>query len=370
MEEEKSLARKGISDLKPYIPGKPIEEVKRELSLKEVVKLASNETSIGPSPLAVEAIKKEVENINLYPEGSSRLLREKIAHKLKIDKKMIIVGNGADNIIDLVGMAFINEGDEVITGEITFPAYETITKIMGGKLILVKLKDFRFDLEGIIQRINEKTKIIFLCNPNNPTGTIVYKKAVDKFIKQVPENVVIVFDEAYYDYVEDKNYPYSLSYVLERKNAIIIRTFSKIAGIAGIRVGYGVAKLELIDYLRCVVSPFPTNCLAQVAALASLDDEEHYRKVLKTNQKGKRYLYRELKKLGFFYVPTETNFIFLDLKEDSEIVFEKLLKKGVIVRPGKIYGCPNFIRVTIGTAYENQKFILALKEVINKNIEL
>ena len=370
MEEEKNLVRKGILDLKPYIPGKPIEEVKRELGLKEVIKLASNETSIGPSPLAVEAIKKEIENINLYPEGSSRALREKLAHKLKIDQEMIIVGNGADNIIDLVGMAFINEGDGVITGEITFPAYETITKIMGGKLILVKLKDFRFELEGIVQRINEKTKIIFLCNPNNPTGTIVDKKAVDKFIKQVPENVVVVFDEAYYDYVEDKNYLSGLPYILEGKNVIVIRTFSKIAGIAGIRVGYGIAKPELIGYLRCVVSPFPVNRLAQVAALASLDDEEHYRKVLKTNQKGKRYLYRELKKLGFFYVPTETNFIFLDLKEDSEIVFEKLLKKGVIIRPGKIYGCPNFIRVTIGTTYENQKFILALKEVIDKNIEL
>jgi histidinol-phosphate aminotransferase len=364
MEEAKNLVRKGILDLKPYIPGKPIEEVKRELGLKEVVKLASNETSIGPSPLAVEAIKKEVENINFYPEGSSRLLREKIAHKLKIDKEMIIVGNGADNIINLVGMAFINEGDEVISGEITFPAYETITKIMGGKLTSVKLKDFSFDLEGIIQRINEKTKIIFLCNPNNPTGTIVDKKTVDKFIKQVPENVVIVFDEAYYNYVEDGNYPDSLSYVLEGKNVIIIRTFSKIAGIAGIRVGYGIAKPELIGYLNRVVNPFTTNRLAQVAALASLDDEEHYRKVLKTNQEGKKYLYRELKKIGFFYLPTETNFIFIDLKKDSEIVFEKLLKKGIIIRPGKTWGCPNFVRVTIGTPCENEKFINALKEIM------
>jgi len=364
MEEEKNLVRKGILDLKPYIPGKPIEEVKRELGLKEVVKLASNETSIGPSPLAVEAIKKEVENINFYPEGSSRLLREKIAHKLKIDKEMIIVGNGADNIIDLVGMAFINEGDEVISGEITFPAYETITKIMGGKLTSVKLKDFSFDLEGIIQRINEKTKIIFLCNPNNPTGTMVYKKAIDNFMKQVPENVVVVFDEAYYEYVEDGNYPDSLSYVLEGKNVIIIRTFSKIAGIAGIRVGYGIAKPELIGYLNRVVNPFTTNRLAQVAALASLDDEEHYRKVLKTNQEGKKYLYRELKKIGLFYLPTETNFIFIDLKKDSEIVFEKLLKKGIIIRPGKTWGCPNFVRVTIGTPYENEKFINALKEIM------
>jgi len=178
MKKEKSLIRKGIIDLKPYIPGKPIEEVKRELGLKEVVKLASNETSIGPSPLAVEAIKKEVENINLYPEGSSRVLREKIAYKLNLDKEMIIIGNGADNIINLIGMAFINEGDEVITGEITFPAYETITKIMGGKLILVKFENYHFDLEEIIQRINKKTKIIFLCNPNNPTGTIVEKEEV------------------------------------------------------------------------------------------------------------------------------------------------------------------------------------------------
>lgn len=364
MKEEKNLVRKGILDLKPYIPGKPIEEVKRKLGLKEVVKLASNETSIGPSLLAVEAIKKEIENIHLYPEASSRALREKLAHKLKLDKEMLIVGNGADNIIGLIGMAFINEGDEVITGKITFPAYETITKIMGGKLISIKLKDFSFDLEKIIQRMNEKTKIIFLCNPNNPTGTIVTKGEVASFMKKIPQDVIVIFDEAYYDYVEDKNYPNSLSYVLEKKNVIIVRTFSKIAGIAGLRIGYGIAKLELASYLRRVVSPFPTNRLAQVAALASLDDEEHYKKVLKINQEGKKYFYKELKELGLFYVPTEANFIFIDLKENSGAIFEKLLKKGIIVRPGKTWGCPDFIRVTIGTDYENQKFIQALKDVL------
>jgi len=365
MGKEKTLVRKGILDLKPYIPGKPIEEVKRELGLKEVIKLASNETSVGPSPLAIEAIKKEIKNINLYPEGSSRLLREKIAHKLNLDKEMIIVGNGADDVIRLVGMAFINDGDEVITGEITFPAYETITKIMGGKLISVKLKDFSFDLEKIAQRINEKTKIVFLCNPNNPTGTIVDKKAVDRFTKQVPDDVVVVFDEAYYDYVEDKNYPNSLSYVLEEKNVIVLRTFSKIAGIAGVRIGYGIAKPKLIGYLNRVVNPFTTNRLAQVAALASLDDEEHHKKVLKSNQEGKKYLYRELKKIDLFYLPTEANFIFIDLKRNSKDIFERLLKKGIIIRPGETWGCPNFIRLTIGTAYENQRFVQALKEVLN-----
>lgn len=365
MKKEKSLILKGILDLKPYIPGKPIEEVKEELGLEEVIKLASNETSIGPSSLAVEAIKKEIENINLYPEGSSRLLREKIAHKLKVDKEMIIVGNGEDDIIDLIGMAFINEGEEVITGEITFPAYETAAKIMGGKLIPVKLKEYTYNLEGLAQRMNERTKIIFISNPNNPTGTIVTKEEANNFIKNVPKDIVVVFDEAYYDYVEDKNYPNSVSYALEGKNVIVLRTFSKIAGIAGVRIGYGIAKPELISYLRRVVNPFTTNRLAQVAALASLDDEEHYRKVLNSNQEGKRYLYRELKELGIFYVPTEANFIFIDLKRGSKDIFEKLLKKGIIIRPGETWGCPNFIRVTIGTPYENEKFINALKEVLN-----
>ena len=206
MKNKKILVRNGVLDLSPYVPGKPIEEVKRELGLKEVIKLASNETSVGPSPLAVEAVKKEVENINLYPEATGRLLREKLAYKLKIDKEMIIFGNGADDVIDLVGMAFINERDEVITGANTFPAYKIAAKIMGGKLILVKLKNFCFDLQKIAQRINKKTKIIFICNPNNPTGTIVTKKEVNNFMKKVPDDVIVVFDETYYDYVEDKNY--------------------------------------------------------------------------------------------------------------------------------------------------------------------
>ena len=315
--------------------------------------------------MAIEAIKKEAENINIYPEATSRLLREKLSLKLKIDKEMIIFGNGADDVIDLVGMAFINKGNEVITCETTFPAYRTAVKIMGGKLISVKLKDFRFDLGEIVKRINEKTKMIFLCNSNNPTGTILTKEEINRFMEKIPKYIIVVFDEAYHDYVENKNYTNGLSFVSEGKNVIVVRTFSKIAGIAGVRVGYAIAKPELIGYLRRVVNPFTTNRLAQVAALASLDDEEHYKKVLKSNQEGKKYLYKELKKLGLFYLPTEANFIFIDLKEDADIVYEKLLKKGVIIRPGKIYGCPNFIRVTIGTAYENQRFIKAIREIKN-----
>ena len=364
MVKAKHLARKGILDLKPYIPGKPIEEVQRELGLTEVVKLASNETSVGPSPLALEAIRKELGYSNLYPEGSSRLLREKLAERLNVDEDFIIVGNGADNVIDLTGMAFINGGDEVVTSEITFPAYETITRIMGGEFIACKLKDFTFDLKAITEKVTGKTKMIYLCNPNNPTGTIVKRDAVEKMMSKIPENVIVVFDEAYYDYVEDEEYPDSLSYVLKGRNVIILRTFSKIAGIAGLRVGYGIARPELIGYLRRVISPFPTNRLAQVGALASLDDNEHYERVLQSNREGKQYLYGELEKLNIFYVPTETNFIFIDLKEDSQSFYEECLKRGVIIRPGKTWGYPNCIRLTIGTQYENEKFIQALKEII------
>jgi len=364
---EKNLLRKGISDLKPYVPGKPIEDVKREFGLKEVIKLASNETSVGPSPLAVEAVIKEVKNIHLYPEATSRLLREKLANKLKIGKEMIIFGNGADDILDLIGMAFINEGDEVITSETTFPAYRTAVKIMGGKFISIKLKDFRFDLEGIIEKINEKTKMIFLCNPNNPTGTILTKEEISGFMEKISHNIIVVFDEAYCDYVENKNYTNGLPFVSKGKNVIVVRTFSKIAGIAGVRVGYAIARQDLISCLRRAVNPFTTNRLAQVAALASLDDEKHRKKVLNSNHEGKKYLYQELNKLELFYIPTETNFIFIDVKEDSEVIFNKLLKKGVIIRPGKPYGCTNFIRVTIGTSHENMKFINSLIEVLNSN---
>lgn len=358
------LVRKGILDLKPYIPGKPIEDVQRELGLTEIVKLASNETSIGPSPLAVAAVQREVPTINLYPEGTSRLLREKLAKKFNIGDDYFIIGNGADNLISLTGMAFINNGDEVITGEVTFQAYETITKIMGGEYIPVKLKNYYFDLEAIVACITPKTKMIYFCNPNNPTGTMVKKDAVEKMMETVPDDVIVVFDEAYCDYVDDKGYPDSLPYVLEGRNVIILRTFSKIAGIAGIRVGYGIARPEIIGYLRRVVDPFTTNRLGQAAALASLDDTAHYQQVLVANREGKKYLYQELDKLHLSYLPTETNFIFIDLKRDSQSFFEQCLRKGVIVRPGKIYGCPTFIRVTIGTRSENEKFIQALTEII------
>ncbi|MEA1964930.1 MAG: histidinol-phosphate transaminase, partial [Candidatus Aerophobetes bacterium] len=318
------------------------------------------------SKLAVEAIRKEAENVNLYPESSSRLLREKLAQKLNLDKEMIIIANGGDNIIDLLGLAFISKGDEVIIGEVTFPTYESVIKIMGGKIISVKLKDYRYDLEEIARRVNERTKLIVICNPNNPTGTTVTKEELDKFMRKVPEDVIVIFDEAYCDYVEDENYPDSLSYVREEKNAVVIRTFSKIAGLAGLRIGYALARQKLIGYLKRVVDVFSVNRLAQVAALASLGDEEHRKKVLRVNKEGKDYLYKELKRLGLFYVPTETNFIFIDLKKDTKVIFEKLLKKGVIIRPGETWGCPNFIRVTIGTPYENKKFIQTLEEVLSE----
>lgn len=366
MEIEK-LIRENILELKPYIPGKPVEEVERELGIKNIIKLASNENSLGPSKLSILAIKKYLPKISLYPDGNCFLLRKKLAKILKFDEDNFVFGCGSDEIIHLICLAFLKEGEEVITCHPSFVIYETNTTLMNGKIKLVPLRNFTFDLDGIKNSITEKTKLIFIANPNNPTGTIVKKDEVKKFLDTIPENIIVVFDEAYYEYVEDKNYPDTLSYVRENKNVIVLRTFSKIYGLAGLRIGYGIGKKEIISYLNRVREPFNVTSVAQIAAFAALDDKEHIKKSKKVNLQGKKFLYRELKKLNLFFVETQANFIFVDTGIDSKILFQKMLKKGIIIRTGDIFGLPTFIRVTIGTQKENERFIKTLKEVI-KNV--
>jgi histidinol-phosphate aminotransferase len=358
--EKTSLARCGISELLAYVPGKPAEEVKEEYGLTEIIKLASNENPLGTSPKAIEAMRQEVFNINLYPEGSSRLLRQKIAENFKIDEDMVILSNGADNVLTLIGQAYINEGDEVITGEPTFAAYEIATRIMGGNIIKVPLSNFTFNLTAIAERISPKTKIIFICNPNNPTGTIVTDAEIKNFLKKVPDDCIVVFDEAYAEYVTEKDFPQTISYIREGKNVILVRTFSKIYGLAGIRVGYAIGPKRLIDMLRKVVEPFSTNKLAQTGALAALEDHNFINTVLETNKKGKQYLNYEFLKLGMSCCPSHTNFLFVNLNMDAQLVFQRLLEKGIIIRPGGIWKLPQFARVTIGTMDQNKKLIESL----------
>lgn len=361
-------ARKEILGMMPYVPGKPIEEVKREYGLTEVIKIASNENPLGPSKAAVEAICSAAAGVNIYPDGYCYDLRVKLAEKLGFDKDMFIFGDGTDEILEMLFKAFVSKYDEIIFGDPSFVEYYRNTELMGGKAIKVPLtEDLRFDLEKIAACINVNTKMILLCNPNNPTGTIVTKEEVDKLMRIVPNNVLVVFDEAYFEYaVGDEQYPDSTEYITKgRQNLISLRTFSKAYGLAGLRVGYGIADNKIIELLEKVRLPFNVSLLAQVGATAALGDQKHIADSIALNNEAKNYIYSEVEKIGLKYIPTYANFMLIDVEKSSKEVFEELLKEGVIIRPmgGVIQ---NYIRVTTGTMAENRVFIEKLKKVLGK----
>ena len=357
------LARKGILEITSYIPGKSIEEVQKEFGAKKWIKLASNENLLGPSPKAVAAIRKELRNIYLYPEGPCTVLRQALARKFSLPEGMVVISNGADNLILMIACAFVDEGNEVVMADPTFSVYTNVTQIMGGRPIKVRLKDFTHDLDSMLKKVNRKTKLVFICNPNNPTGTTISQKSFDHFLSKLPKQVIVVLDEAYGDFVEDSFYPNGLDYIKERKQVILLRTFSKVYGLAGLRIGYALGREDLVDCLYQVRDPFPVHRLAQVAAVAALNDEDHAIKSIQLVYEGKRYLYKELDKMGVSYVPSQANFIFIDFEKDSEEVFQALLREGIIIRPGKIWDYPTFARVTIGRIEDNQRFIKALKKI-------
>ncbi|AGB41353.1 histidinol-phosphate aminotransferase [Halobacteroides halobius DSM 5150] len=358
------MVRKAIMNIKPYVPGKPIEEVKRELGLDKVIKLASNENPLGTSPTAVEKMQERLERAHIYPDGNAYSLRAKLSSKLEVAQDQLIFGNGSDELLAYLGQTFIKSDDEVIMAETTFSEYEFTTNLMGGNLIKVPLKDYKHDLEEMVAAITEQTKMIFVCNPNNPTGTIVTSKEVEEFLEQVPDDVVVVFDEAYYEYVTNDDYPETIDYLSDYDNLIILRTFSKAYGLSGLRIGYGISNPELIDYLKRVRQPFNVNEIAQVGAYSSLDDKKHLEKTLEYNNQGKEYLYQQFEELGLDYIPTESNFIIVDVEESNDQIFDKLLKEGVIIRSLSSFGYQTKIRVTVGLPEENKAFIEALKKVL------
>ena len=365
----RDLIRPNIANILPYPPGKPIEEVKRELGVNEVIKMASNENALGPSPKALEAIKKAATDVNLYPDGNAYYLKQKLAQKLGVSIDEIIVGNGTDEIIRIITETFLNPGEEVVVAWPGFVIYSIATQVMAGALRRTPLKNYTHDLEAMLKAVTGKTKLIFIANPNNPTGTMVDKNEVESFMEKVPNDVIVVFDEAYYEYA-DKNFPKTLQYMKEGRNVIILRTFSKIYGLAGLRVGYAVAKKEILVEMNRIRQPFNVNRIAQSAAIAALDDTEHVRKSIAMNEEGKEFLYGELDSLGLEYVPTVANFILVNIEKDGRKVYEQLLKEGVIVRPVDNYDLPNFIRVTICKPSENKKFIKSLKNVLEyKNLK-
>ena len=360
----KEPIRPNIGNIKPYMPGKPIEEVERELKITGVIKLASNENPLGPSPKAIEAMNKFLRDSSLYPDQNCYELTRLLAEKLDILPENLVIGNGSDEVMLLIALAYISAGDEVLMSFNTFSTYETVSRLMEASIIKINLNNYAYDLKAFADASSQKTKLIWVCNPNNPTGTMNAKNELDLLVSKASQNTIIVIDEAYGDYVESKDYPDSLAYVRSKKNVIVLRTFSKIFGLAGLRVGYGIAKPEIIRYLRLVRLPFSVNRLAQIAAIASISDTHHVEVSRKNNSEGKKYLYAELAKLGVSYVKTEANFIFINLNNDADTVFMELMRRGVIVRPLSSFGFPGSIRVTIGTAEQNAKFIKALAEVL------
>ncbi|MCS7179393.1 MAG: histidinol-phosphate transaminase [Anaerolineae bacterium] len=357
--------QRGLTHLRPYVPGKPIEEVQREYGLTDVVKMASNENPLGPSPRAMRALAEEVPRLHLYPDSDSYELRHALARHLGVQPEQVIAGNGADGVIVQTCLAYLDDGDEVIVGHPSFSLYEIYTHVMRARLVPVPLRDYRLDLEGMAAAITERTKIIFVCNPNNPTGTIVTADEVSAFMARVPDHVLVVFDEAYYEFVHADNFPDTLTYVREgRDNVLVIRTFSKIYGLAGVRLGYGVAQPEVLAPLLKVKEPFAVNRLAQAAGIAALEDDGFLEATIAATVNGRQVICRGVQRLGLSCIPSHTNFVLVRIGPHAGEVARRLLERGIIVRPCDIYDLPEFLRITIGTPAQNARFLAALEEAL------
>ena len=353
-----------IAGLKPYKPGKPIEELEREYGISDSIKLASNENPLGPSPKAAETIRDALKNLHRYPDGNSHYLRKRLGEKLKVAVNRIVFGNGSNEIIELLVRTFLREGDEVVMPEPSFLMYEIMVQAAGGRPVKVALRERVLDLEGMAESISSRTRMIFVNNPNNPTGTIVSRRDFEAFLERVPPEVIVAVDEAYIEFVRDRTCPNGLDYLDGDKIVVTLRTFSKAYGLAGLRIGYGVMKESLADAIHRVRQPFNTNLLAQVGALAALDDGAFLDKTVNTVHNGLDFLYREVEKLGLRCLPTQTNFFLIDVERDAKSVFEKMLRRGVIVRAMTEYGYPHYIRINVGLPEENQRFVEVLREVI------
>jgi histidinol-phosphate aminotransferase len=348
--------------IRPYLPGKPIEEVERELG-RTAVKLASNENPLGPSPKAVEAIQKSLAGIHRYPDGAGYYLRQRLAERHELDMDQIILGAGSTDLIELAAKTFLTASDEGITSESAFYIYRLAVEEMGAGLALAPMRDMTVDLGAIARAVTPRTKVIYLGNPNNPTGTMFTASELDRFLDSISPRLLVVLDEAYYDYVGRPDYSHSLDYVHKGRNVLVLRTFSKVHGLAGLRIGHGCGHGELIAALMGIRSPFNANMLAQAAALAALDDREHVCRSVESNMREMKFLTEELALAGVRYTPSVGNFLLVDTGRDCEEDFVRLLHEGVIVRPMKLYGLPTSIRVTVGLEQEIEQFLEALRRV-------
>lgn len=353
-----------LNQLSTYIPGKPIEAVQKEFQLDTVIKLASNENPLGPSPHVLNVIQAALKELRLYPDGNATSLKNELANHLGVDDAQLIIGNGSDEILMLIALTFINPGDEVIISEQTFSEYLFTAKCMDASIISVAPQNFTYNLEGFSAKITPRTKVIYICNPNNPTGTIVTADELDLFLKKVPQQVLVVIDEAYYEYVQTAEYPQSLALMNTYKNLLITRTFSKIYGLAGLRIGYAIAAKTIIETLNKVREPFNVNSMAQIAAIAALHDQPYLEGIRNLNAQSKKYLYQEFEKLNIPYVQSHANFILFKPGRPAQDIFQKMMQLGVIIRAMNGFGLPEHIRVTTGTMEQNREFIYKLNKIL------
>lgn len=356
--------RKSIEPLRPYVPGRPIEDVKREYGLDEVVKIASNENPYGCSPLAKQAVIDCLENPQLYPDGNCTELRQAMSKFYGVKQDQIIFGCGTDEVISMISKVFINPGDECITAETTFSQYAASVDSMGGTMVYVPMKNYGFDLDAIAEKINDRTKIIFITNPNNPTGSTHSNEAQLAFLKKIPSRILVVIDEAYAEFDDEEDYPETLEHMKLYKNIMLLKTFSKAYGLASLRIGFGFAQPEIIALFEKIRNPFNVPIPAQVAAKAGLDDQSFVKSTFEKNKEVREYMRKSFEEMGLFYIPTQANFIMVDTKKDSGALFTELMKKGYIIRPGIAFGMDTFLRVSLGTMDEMQGFIKTLKELL------
>lgn len=365
-QEVERLMRKTALQVEPWNPGRPLDEVKAELGLAEVAQMATNENPHGPSPMAVAAVQEAAGQVNRYPHGACGPLRRKLAERLGVGEEMVMLANGGDECIRLVASAFLNRSDEVVLADPTFPVYEAWIKATGARGVFVPLREHVHDLPAMRKRIDRRTKLVIVCNPNNPTGTIVGKSELDEFVAALPAHVVLLLDEAYHEFVEAPEYPDGLEYVKAGRKVIVLRTFSKLYGLAGLRVGYTIADRELTAAVGRVRDPFPVGVLSQAAALAALDDAQFVSRVLEENRRSRRLLREGCAGLGLPCVDSHTNFILVDTGRDAAAVVKALLRRGYQVRPGTGYGLPTWLRVTFGTQEQNRGFITALEAALGE----
>ena len=362
----KIIPQHGLDLIPDYRPGLQIEEIQREYGITDIVKLASNENPLGVSPKAIEAIENMVRKVNLYPDGQSFSLRNSLAKHLHVLPEQVMIGNGEDGLILEICLSFLDETSEAIVSCSSFPIYDIYIRTMRSKLVKTPLHEFQLDLHAMADAVTDHTKVIFVCNPNNPTGTSISAADTDAFLSRIPENVLVIFDEAYFEYADTDNFPDTIKYIREgRENILVLRTFSKIYGLAGLRLGYVIGAPSVLSALNKVKEPFSVNLLAQTAGLAALEDYEFLQKTLQITLEGRNYLYQEFDRLDLAYIKTQANFILTEIGPRANEIIEKMNCKGVIIRPCSVYDLPYFARISIGTPEQNARLVKTLEEVLN-----